>query len=218
MQELPHLRGDASWVQADLGHQDLLRPVWDEPVRDPQAPYRRAADPSLLVELHHRTAEPALYGVLLDRNDGTSLLVDPLENPSVERLDESHIHHLSGDSLLLQNLRGIHTRPDHRADGQNRHILALFPKNLPSSDGQGHLAPVHEPPSGAPGIPEPDGSILVLHRETEHRPEFVLVLRCHHYHAGDLTEIAQVERTMVGRTILSDQPSAVESENYRQSL
>src|SRR3972149_727973 len=143
----------------------------------------------------HRRAESALNDIVFDGYDRFDSRCHIRHESIIKRLHKAHIHDPGFNSFLRQYFRSRQRTLDHVSDCQERHILAAadslglpnfyFSEFFSKRDTQGI----------ASRISEGDRS-LGLNCGEEHVAEFLLVLRGHHHHSLDASQVGKIERSV----------------------
>src|SRR5437016_5775482 len=201
---------DAGRIQPHRGEQLCRVAMVDEAVRQPQKenfPVKSHAGQCFA----HRAARAAHHLVLLHGDDEPMAFGQAFHQLDVKRLHETHIRH-----RRVELFGGLERRPEHRAEGEDRHALS-GPSHFPFSQGNG-LHFLERRSRGCAARIAHGGWGAEVEARVKHLPAFVGVGGSHHREIGHRAQIGEVEGAVVGRPIAADDAAGGDRKQHRQVL
>src|SRR5438105_1426347 len=152
----------------------------------------------------HRDQESATSAVLSDTR-----LVHGLRKPGID--------HRYGEALLLQQRSQLASLWQHGAQSEHCYVVAVL-DYLSNADLQRLRLLFHRSTGPSASRVADRARPRMQHRRIHHVRQLVLVLRNHVDNVRNPTQIADVEQTMVRRSVIATEPAAVHAEDDRQLL
>ena len=176
----------------------------DELIRPADAHYRRV-DLIAVQMLHHRATKTVVQDVIFDRADDFDAAREKFQRAGIERFDPARIDERDGETLLLQFLCRFFCNFEHVAESKDRDIATVLHDFGFADFEQFRFRFRFCARAGAARITHRDRSGVVIGHCPKHVDEFVFIFRLHVHDVWDMTQITDVEQTVVRRAVVAAQ-------------
>ena len=176
--------------------QDRDRAVLDELIRPADA-HHRGVDHLRVQMFHDRAAETVVQNVVLNRADHFDAAREKFERAGVDRFDPTRIDQRDGNSFLLKFARGFLGYFKHVAKPEDCHVApVLYDFRLADLEKLGLRFDFYAWPRSS-RITNSNRTGVVVRHGPKHIDELVLILRLHVHPIGDVSQIPDIEQTVM---------------------
>src|SRR6267143_338733 len=217
LQKRQHLFHERVRRNAMLFSKDRDRAMLDELVGPANANNRRI-DHLRMQMLHYGASETIVQNMILDRANDVHAAREEFQRAGIERLDPARVDERDGNAFFFQLAGRLLRHFKHISQAENGHFATvLHDLGLADLEELGGLLR-NGARAWSAGVTDGDGPGIVVGDRPEHVDKFIFILGLHVNEVRDVPQVADIEKPVMRRTIVSALPRAIHAESDVQIL
>ena len=153
--------------------------------------------------LHDGAAEAVVENVVLEGTDHVNAACKKFQRADIHRFNPSRVDQRHRNAFGFEKLCGFLSQSKHISQSNQRHLTSVLYDFGLSDLQQFGLRFRFCSGAGATRVPDSDGTLVIIHDRPEHVDELLFVLRLHVHHIGYMTEVPDIKKPVVSRTVVA---------------